>query len=63
MGVMGEHPTPDMPYGFKGNGIVKHFGLDYVRDNLLYVGGMVKAFSSYAAFIVCHDKAMKDGCI
>jgi len=59
VGVIGEHPTASMPYGFKGNGIVRHYGLDYVRDNILYVGGLSKAFSSYAAFVVCHSEAMK----
>lgn len=55
-GVVGEKPTADMPYGFKGNGVVQHFGMDY--DNVLYVGGLSKAYSSLAAFIAC-SKRMK----
>lgn len=51
MGVIGENPTPEMPYGFKGNGIVRHYGLNY--DNIVYVAGLSKAFSSYAAFVAC----------
>lgn len=53
-GVVGEHPTADMPLGQKGNGIVKHFGLDY--ENILYVGGCSKAYSSLAAFVGCSKK-------
>lgn len=53
-GVVGEHPTKDMPYGHKGNGIVKHYGLDY--DNIIYVGGCSKAYSSLAAFVGCSKK-------
>jgi 8-amino-7-oxononanoate synthase len=50
-GVMGENPTPERPYGLRGNGIVRHFGCDY--QNLLYVGGCSKAYSSLAAFAGC----------
>lgn len=50
-GVVGEKPTADLPYGLKGNGVVQHFGMDY--DNVLYVGGLSKAYSSLAAFIAC----------
>lgn len=55
-GVVGENPTAEMPYGFRGNGVVKYF--DYNYDNILYVGGLSKAYSSLAAFIAC-TPAMK----
>jgi 8-amino-7-oxononanoate synthase len=55
-GVVGENPTAEMPYGHKGNGVVKYFNYNY--DNILYVGGLSKAYSSLAAFIAC-TPAMK----
>jgi 8-amino-7-oxononanoate synthase len=51
-GVIGENPAPDNPYGEMGNGVVRHFGLRFDRD-IVYVGGMSKAFSSMAAFVSC----------
>ena len=60
IGVIGEDPTAQNPYGHKGNGIVRHFGLDYVKDRLIYVAGLSKSFSSFGAFITCHDLAMKN---
>lgn len=53
-GVIGENPTAEVPYGFRGNGVVRHFGMNY--DNILYVGGLSKAYSSLAAFIACSTK-------
>jgi 8-amino-7-oxononanoate synthase len=53
-GVIGENPTPERPYGQRGNGVVKYFGLTY--DNILYVSGLSKAYSSLAAFIACPKK-------
>jgi len=53
-GVIGEQPTPEMPFGFRGKGVVKHFGLSY--ENILYVGGCSKAYSSLAAFVGCSHK-------
>jgi 8-amino-7-oxononanoate synthase len=53
-GVIGENPTPERPYGHKGNGVIRHFGLDY--DNTLYVAGLSKAYSSLAAFVACPQK-------
>lgn len=53
-GVCGEAPDAALPYGYKGNGVVKHFGCDYSR--ILYVGGLSKAYSSLAAFIQCDAK-------
>src|SRR5829696_6493792 len=56
LGVIGENPTPDNPYGDRGNGIVRYFGLRHDED-IVYVGGMSKAFSSMAAFVSCADEA------
>lgn len=50
-GVVGENPSKDHPLGHKGNGIVKYYGMNY--DNIIYVGGCSKAYSSLAAFIGC----------
>ncbi|KKQ38214.1 MAG: Polyketide synthase-related protein, partial [Candidatus Roizmanbacteria bacterium GW2011_GWA2_37_7] len=55
-GVIGENPTNEFPLGKKGNGIVKYFGMEY--DNIIYVGGCSKAYSSLAAFVAC-SKEMK----
>lgn len=49
-GVLGENPTAEMPYGKRGNGVVRHLGVPW--DNILYVSGMSKAFSSLAAFVL-----------
>jgi 7-keto-8-aminopelargonate synthetase-like enzyme len=48
-GVIGEDPTPSMPYGRRGNSIVRHFGDDY--DHMVLVGGFSKAYSSLLAFL------------
>jgi 8-amino-7-oxononanoate synthase len=45
---IGENPTQEMPYGFKGNGIVNHFGMNY--DNIMYVAGTAKGLAGAAAF-------------
>ncbi len=58
LGVIGENPTPDNPYGDRGNGVVRHSGLRY-GDDIVYVGGMSKAFSSMVAFVTCADEAEK----
>lgn len=50
-GVVGENPSAEFPLGHKGNGIVKYYGLDY--ENIIYVGGCSKAYSSLAAFVGC----------
>ena len=52
-GVVGENPTPEMPYGQRGNGIAAHFGLSYEQDHVMYVTGFSKAYSSLAAGLVC----------
>jgi len=48
-GVIGESPTPDMPYGYRGNSIVRYFGESY--DNIVLVAGFSKSYSSLAAFL------------
>jgi myxalamid-type polyketide synthase MxaB len=58
-GIIGEKPDADLPYGYRGNGMVRHFGLDYCSDRIVYVAGLSKAFSSYAAFVTCFDDKMK----
>jgi len=52
-GVVGEKPSRDMPYGRRGNGLVAHYGMDYENDNVIYVAGFSKAYSSLAAGIAC----------
>jgi myxalamid-type polyketide synthase MxaB len=58
-GIVGAAPDEDLPYGYGGVGMVRHMGLDYQRDRIIYVAGMSKAFSSYAAFVTCWDEKMK----
>jgi 7-keto-8-aminopelargonate synthetase-like enzyme len=48
-GVIGESPTLAMPYGFRGNSIVRFFGESY--ENIVLVGGFSKAYSSLLAFM------------
>ena len=59
-GILGENPTANKPYGYKGNGIVNHFGLRFAEDNIIYVAALSKAYSSYAAFITCPDREFKN---
>ena len=58
-GIFGADPDEDLPYGHGGNGIVRHIGLDFERDRIIYVAGLSKAFSSYAAFLTCRDEESK----
>ena len=53
-GVVGEKPDDIMPYGYKGNGVVRHFSSSY--ENVIYVGGCSKAYSSLAAFVACTNE-------
>ena len=53
IGVLGDHPDANMPYGSGGGGVVRYFGLDY--DNIVYVAGLSKAFSSLGAFVTCRN--------
>jgi 8-amino-7-oxononanoate synthase len=55
-GVVGERPDEELPYGYRGNGVVRHFDASY--ENVLYIGGLSKAYSSLAAFVSC-DKNLK----
>lgn len=57
-GVVGERPDEKMPYGYKGNGIAAYYGLDYENDNIMYVTGFSKAYSSLAAGLVCSKETM-----
>jgi 8-amino-7-oxononanoate synthase len=50
-GVIGEDPSLDRSYGFRGNGVVRLCGSSY--ENLIYVGGCSKAYSSLVAFVAC----------
>jgi 8-amino-7-oxononanoate synthase len=57
-GVIGERSTEEMcSYGHGGNGIVRHF--DEVYDNIVFVGGFSKAYSSLLAFVACPSE-LKD---
>ncbi len=53
-GVVGELPDSDHPYGRKGNGLVKYFGLDY--ENIVYIGCFSKSYGSYGSFIGCSSR-------
>jgi 8-amino-7-oxononanoate synthase len=50
-GVIGERPDADMPYGYRGNSVIKHAAETY--DNVVLVGGFSKAYSSLLAFVAC----------
>jgi 8-amino-7-oxononanoate synthase len=51
-GVIGERgPEESCDYGMRGNGIVRYCGQTY--DNVIFVGGFSKAYSSLLAFIAC----------
>jgi 8-amino-7-oxononanoate synthase len=51
-GIIGERaPGDTIPYGSRGNAIVRHYGQTY--DNIVLVGGFSKAYSSMLAFIAC----------
>jgi len=51
-GVIGERSDTELsPYGDRGNSIVRYFGENY--DNIVFVAGLSKAYSSLAAFISC----------
>jgi len=51
-GVIGERGEDELsPYGMRGNSIVRYFGESY--DNIIFIAGLSKAYSSLAAFICC----------
>lgn len=58
-GILGEHPTVDLPYGKRGNGIVKYYDLDYGRDGIIYVGQLSKAYSTMGGFVAYGDPAIQ----
>ncbi len=48
-GLIGESPTPERPYGLRGNSIVRYY--DETYDNVVMVGGFSKSYSSLLAFL------------
>ena len=48
-GVIGESPTQALPYGRRGNSIVRYFGETY--ENIVLVAGFSKSYSSLLAFL------------
>ena len=48
-GIVGESPTKCMPYGYRGNSIVRFYDESY--ENLVLVAGFSKSYSSLAAFL------------
>jgi 8-amino-7-oxononanoate synthase len=48
-GIIGESPTMDMPYGYRGNSIVRFYNESY--ENIVLVAGFSKSYSSLAAFL------------
>jgi acyl-CoA synthetase (AMP-forming)/AMP-acid ligase II/7-keto-8-aminopelargonate synthetase-like enzyme/acyl carrier protein len=58
-GVLGEQPSPELPYGKRGNGIAKYYDLDYERDGIIYVGQLSKAYSTMGGFVAYGDFAIQ----
>ncbi|HXW34377.1 MAG TPA: pyridoxal phosphate-dependent aminotransferase family protein [Acidimicrobiales bacterium] len=56
-GIIGERPAHDMPYGHRGNSIVRYFNERY--ENIVLVGGFSKSYSSLLAFIAL-PRGLKD---
>lgn len=51
-GVIGERGADELsPYGKRGNSIVRYAGETY--DNIVFVAGLSKSYSSLAAFVCC----------
>lgn len=58
-GVVGErHPQESCPYGRRGNGVVRHYDESY--DNIVFVGGFSKAYSSLLAFVACSTELKQE---
>jgi len=58
-GVIGERAADETsPYGSRGNGVVRHYGESY--EDVVFVSGMSKSYSSLLAFVSCSTK-LKDG--
>lgn len=53
-GVVGENPSPEAPFGHKGNGLMNYYGLN--DDNMVYVGCFSKAYGTFGSFIACRKK-------
>jgi acyl transferase domain-containing protein/7-keto-8-aminopelargonate synthetase-like enzyme/acyl carrier protein/2-polyprenyl-3-methyl-5-hydroxy-6-metoxy-1,4-benzoquinol methylase len=58
-GILGEQPSSEFPYGKRGNGIAKYYGLDYGRDGIIYVGQLSKAYSTMGGFVAYSDPKIK----
>jgi 8-amino-7-oxononanoate synthase len=57
-GLIGEQRGEDqIPYGRRGNGIVRHFGEPY--DNIVFTAGFSKAYSSLLAFATCSSEVQR----
>ncbi|WP_194847295.1 aminotransferase class I/II-fold pyridoxal phosphate-dependent enzyme [Candidatus Neptunochlamydia vexilliferae] len=54
-GFIGENPTPQMPYGFRGNGVINHYGCQK-DDPILYVAGTAKGLAAASAFALVTPK-------
>jgi 8-amino-7-oxononanoate synthase len=51
-GVVGERGPQELsPYGYSGNGVIRHLGESY--DHVILTAGFSKAYSSMLAFIAC----------
>jgi 8-amino-7-oxononanoate synthase len=51
-GVIGERAAGEpSPYGLRGNGVVQYF--DETYEQIVFVAGLSKAYSSLAAFVAC----------
>lgn len=59
IGLIGQNPRDEVPYGDCGNGLVNYYGLRYAEDNIIYTAALSKSFSSYGAFITCPDRETK----
>lgn len=57
LGVMGENPCAENPYGQKGNGIVNFSGENY--DRVFYVSNFGKALGATVAFL-CYPDEFKE---
>ena len=59
-GVLGAAPDTADPYGTGGGGLLRKYGIDVVRDNVIYIGALSKAFSSLAAFVTVRGQAERE---
>ncbi|MGR2824665.1 aminotransferase class I/II-fold pyridoxal phosphate-dependent enzyme [Acinetobacter sp. 1124_18A] len=54
-GLWGHSPSETNPYGIGGGGLLKKYKIDIRNENVIYVAGLSKAFSSLAAFVTCRS--------